>query len=258
MLTLCAPPWCFYFQPFGFAGGIYDKDTGLVRFGARDYDPSAGRWTQKDASQFGGGTNFYAYAFNDPINWIDLTGREPAPTQEMINTAYPPFIQWPKAILATAIMGTAIGLGDLLALAVDSIIAQAVPAVASAVPATATAVAVCAAEPDEASDLPPYLYHYTTEEFADLIENSQLGRPGGWLYLTPNGDLEPLQAGIELALPQGNTAAVVFQVPTAALDPALIVRIGTVTGNFLGRGGGGTEIIYNGSIPAGMLTRLGL
>ena len=26
------------FQPFGFAGGLYDPDTGLVRFGARDYD----------------------------------------------------------------------------------------------------------------------------------------------------------------------------------------------------------------------------
>ena len=31
--------------PFGFAGGLYDKDTGLVRFGARDYDASVGRWT---------------------------------------------------------------------------------------------------------------------------------------------------------------------------------------------------------------------
>ena len=27
------------FQPFGFAGGLYDHDTGLVRFGARDYQP---------------------------------------------------------------------------------------------------------------------------------------------------------------------------------------------------------------------------
>jgi uncharacterized protein RhaS with RHS repeats len=26
------------FQPFGFAGGLYDPDTGLTRFGARDYD----------------------------------------------------------------------------------------------------------------------------------------------------------------------------------------------------------------------------
>jgi RHS repeat-associated protein len=36
------------FQPFGFAGGLYDPDTGLVRFGARDYDPEVGRWTAKD------------------------------------------------------------------------------------------------------------------------------------------------------------------------------------------------------------------
>lgn len=35
------------FQPFGFAGGLYDPDTGLVRFGARDYDPNVGRWTAK-------------------------------------------------------------------------------------------------------------------------------------------------------------------------------------------------------------------
>jgi RHS repeat-associated protein len=70
-------PGCFYFQPFGFAGGIYDKDTGFVRFGARDYDSSVGRWTQKDATGFGGGTNFYAYAFNDPINWIDVNGKNP-------------------------------------------------------------------------------------------------------------------------------------------------------------------------------------
>ena len=26
------------FQPFGFAGGLYDQDTKLTRFGARDYD----------------------------------------------------------------------------------------------------------------------------------------------------------------------------------------------------------------------------
>jgi len=36
------------FQPFGFAGGLHDRDTGLVRFGARDYDPETGRWTAKD------------------------------------------------------------------------------------------------------------------------------------------------------------------------------------------------------------------
>jgi YD repeat-containing protein len=33
------------FQPFGFAGGLYDPDTGLVRFGTRDYDPAVGRFS---------------------------------------------------------------------------------------------------------------------------------------------------------------------------------------------------------------------
>ena len=36
------------FQPFGFAGGLYDRDTKLTRFGARDYDAESGRWTSKD------------------------------------------------------------------------------------------------------------------------------------------------------------------------------------------------------------------
>ncbi len=31
------------FQPFGFAGGLYDHDTKLVRCGYRDYDPETGK-----------------------------------------------------------------------------------------------------------------------------------------------------------------------------------------------------------------------
>jgi RHS repeat-associated protein len=63
------------FQPFGFAGGLYDKDTGLVRFGARDYDAQTGRWTAKDPILFAGGdTNLYGYVLNDPINFFDPSG----------------------------------------------------------------------------------------------------------------------------------------------------------------------------------------
>ena len=61
--------------PFGFAGGLYDKDTGLVRFGARDYDASAGRWTSKDPIRFDGGSfNLYGYGLTDPINETDQDG----------------------------------------------------------------------------------------------------------------------------------------------------------------------------------------
>ena len=63
------------FQPFGFAGGLYDPDTGLVRFGARDYDPEIGRWTVKDPIGFAGvDTNLYGYVFNDPVNLYDPIG----------------------------------------------------------------------------------------------------------------------------------------------------------------------------------------
>ena len=65
------------FQPFGFAGELYDPDTGLVRFGARDYDPYCGRWTAKDPIGFNGGLNLYGYNLNDPVNFIDPLGFGP-------------------------------------------------------------------------------------------------------------------------------------------------------------------------------------
>lgn len=65
------------FQPFGFAGGIYDQHTQLVRFGVRDYDPETGRWTAKDPIRFQGGqANLYTYVLSDPVNYIDFYGFE--------------------------------------------------------------------------------------------------------------------------------------------------------------------------------------
>jgi RHS repeat-associated protein len=60
--------------PFGFVGGLDDPDTGLVRFGARDYDATTGRWTSKDPWRFRGGMNLYGYVVSDPVNVTDPTG----------------------------------------------------------------------------------------------------------------------------------------------------------------------------------------
>jgi RHS repeat-associated protein len=62
------------FQPFGYAGGIYDDVTGLVRFGARDYDAEIGRWLSKEPMGFAGSLNWYVYVHNDPVNFIDPNG----------------------------------------------------------------------------------------------------------------------------------------------------------------------------------------
>jgi len=61
--------------PIGFAGGLYDADTGLIRFGVRDYDPAIGRWTAKDPIDFyGGDLNIFGYVSNDPISLVDPLG----------------------------------------------------------------------------------------------------------------------------------------------------------------------------------------
>ncbi len=76
------------FQPFGFAGGLYDRDLELVRFGARDYDPEIGRWTRPepllslpdgaDAQALrGGDLNAYTYAQDDPVRYTDSGGFRP-------------------------------------------------------------------------------------------------------------------------------------------------------------------------------------
>lgn len=58
-----------------YAGGLFDEHTGLIRFGARDYDPPTGRWTAKDPILFAGGqSNLYEYVLNDPINRLDIFG----------------------------------------------------------------------------------------------------------------------------------------------------------------------------------------
>ncbi|MFF1530378.1 RHS repeat-associated core domain-containing protein [Cellulomonas sp. NPDC058312] len=65
------------YTPFGFTGGLNDRVTGWTLNGARYYDPTEGRWTQMDtldAPLDPSNANRYAYAANNPSNYIDPTG----------------------------------------------------------------------------------------------------------------------------------------------------------------------------------------
>ena len=67
------------FQPLAFAGGLYDVDTRLVHFGARDYDPETARWISRDPILFAGGdVNLYRYVVDDPANFADPGGLDSA------------------------------------------------------------------------------------------------------------------------------------------------------------------------------------
>ncbi len=62
------------FQPFAFAGGVYDEDTEMMHFGFRDYDSMTAVWTAKDPIRLAGGLSLMVYARNTPTQDIDPVG----------------------------------------------------------------------------------------------------------------------------------------------------------------------------------------
>ncbi len=61
--------------PLGFAGGLFDADTGLTRFVWRDYDADTGRFTALDPlGKKGGDSDWYGYCVDDPVNRVDVWG----------------------------------------------------------------------------------------------------------------------------------------------------------------------------------------
>jgi RHS repeat-associated protein len=60
---------------YGYTGREPDE-TGLIYYRARYYDPSVGRFTQRDPIGLAGGVNSYAYVGGNPVGRIDPSGRD--------------------------------------------------------------------------------------------------------------------------------------------------------------------------------------
>lgn len=92
------------FQPFGFAGGHLDHETGLVRFGTRDFDAEIGRWLNRDSILFEGDQeNLYVYLNNNPLDAIDPTGtRASAPID--VGPHMPPIFLLPACPIPIAVI----------------------------------------------------------------------------------------------------------------------------------------------------------
>ena len=62
-------------QPYRFSTKRYDENTGLSYYGYRFYNPTIGRWMNRDPLGFGGGDlNLYGMVGQNPGNWVDPEG----------------------------------------------------------------------------------------------------------------------------------------------------------------------------------------
>jgi len=60
--------------PLRFSTKYLDEETGLLHYGYRYYDPSAGRWVSRDPMGEDGGRNLYEAFFNNPATNVDRNG----------------------------------------------------------------------------------------------------------------------------------------------------------------------------------------
>jgi len=99
--------------------------------------------------------------------------------------------------------------------------------------------------------LPGKLYHYTSADPYKIIHEGLIPGASGKVYTTPVGDLSPLQAQIDLALPPNRG----LPVHLIDIDVETLLRLGIkipepqLVGRMFNMPGGGIEIVFPHALP---------
>lgn len=72
-----------------------------MKVGARFYDPSIGRWIQKDPIL--SGINWWVYCENDPVNYVDPSGKIFEPLEWVKIALLNPYVAITLGVAAVAI-----------------------------------------------------------------------------------------------------------------------------------------------------------
>ena len=67
--------------PFGYCGEYVDSESGNVYLRNRYYNSSTGRFITEDLAQ--DGLNWYVYAGNNPVSFVDPSGLSAVPPRDM-------------------------------------------------------------------------------------------------------------------------------------------------------------------------------
>lgn len=81
-------------NPFRYCGEYFDQESGFIYLRSRYYDPSMGRFITEDPVK--DGTNWFVYCENDPVNRIDITGKEWGYIRDFANSISCLFIGSPQ------------------------------------------------------------------------------------------------------------------------------------------------------------------
>ncbi len=84
-------------NPFRFSTKYFDSELdyastdsdGLYYYGYRFYSPRLGRWLNRDPIGELGDRNFYRFAVNDPVSWLDVMGMMPWHTLSLAPSSTP-------------------------------------------------------------------------------------------------------------------------------------------------------------------------